>query len=135
VVLRQEHKAGEKMFVDWAGATIPVWDRHTDQAWPSALFVAALGASSYTSTEAMRDQQMESWLRHIHAFEHFHGHPGVSRSRQHQERRPYRSMRRRSSRRSSALNADRSAETCVKVSSDTRSVTLLRKDLSAPVWS
>jgi hypothetical protein len=29
VVLRQEHKAGEKMFVDWAGATIPVYDRHT----------------------------------------------------------------------------------------------------------
>ena len=28
VVLRQEHKAGEKMFVDWAGATIPVYDRH-----------------------------------------------------------------------------------------------------------
>ncbi len=28
VVLRQEHKAGEKMFVDWAGSTIPVYDRH-----------------------------------------------------------------------------------------------------------
>ena len=36
VVLRQEHKAGEKMFVDWAGATIPVYDRHTGQAWPGA---------------------------------------------------------------------------------------------------
>src|SRR5438309_4781887 len=48
VVLRQEHKAGEKMFVDWAGATIPVCDRHSGQAWPASLFVAALGASSYT---------------------------------------------------------------------------------------
>ena len=48
VVLRQEHKAGEKMFVDWAGATIPVYDRHTGQAWQAPLFVAALGASSYT---------------------------------------------------------------------------------------
>src|SRR5205807_6888995 len=45
VVLRQEHKAGEKMFVDWAGATIPVYDRHSGQAWPASLFVAALGAS------------------------------------------------------------------------------------------
>jgi len=63
LVLRQEHKAGEKMFVDWAGATIPVWDRHTGVAWQSALFVAALGASSYTWAEATRDQQMESWLR------------------------------------------------------------------------
>jgi transposase len=48
VVLRQEYKAGEKMFVDWAGATIPVYDRHTGHPWPSPLFVAALGASSYT---------------------------------------------------------------------------------------
>jgi transposase len=48
VVLRQEHKAGEKMFVDWAGATIPVYDRQTGIAWQAPLFVAALGASSYT---------------------------------------------------------------------------------------
>src|SRR5229473_1065598 len=34
VVLRQEHKAGEKMFVDWAGATIPVFDAMNGQAWP-----------------------------------------------------------------------------------------------------
>jgi transposase len=62
VVLRQEHKAGEKMFVDWAGATIPVYDRHPGLPWQAALFVAALGASSYTWAEATRDQQMESWL-------------------------------------------------------------------------
>src|SRR5947209_15425425 len=41
VVLRQEHKAGEKMFVDWAGATIPVYDPHTGQPWPAPLFVPA----------------------------------------------------------------------------------------------
>jgi transposase len=76
VVLRQEYKAGEKMFVDWAGATIPVYDRHTGEAWPAQLFVATLGASSYTWAEAARDQQMEAWLRcHVHAFEHFQGIP------------------------------------------------------------
>jgi transposase len=76
VVLRQEHKAGEKMFVDWAGATIPVYDRHTGEAWQAPLFVATLGASSYAWCEATRDQQMESWLRtHVHAFEHFGGAP------------------------------------------------------------
>jgi len=48
VVLRQEHKAGEKMFVDWAGATIPVYDATTGQAWLASLFVSVLGASSYT---------------------------------------------------------------------------------------
>jgi len=78
VVLRQEHKAGEKMFVDWAGATIPVYDRHSGQAWQAPLFVATLGASSYTYAEATRDQQMESWLRaHVHAFEHCHGIPAL----------------------------------------------------------
>src|SRR5258708_40158559 len=79
VVLRQEHKAGEKMFVDWAGATIPVYDRRTGLPWQAPLFVAALGASSYTWAEATRDQQMESWLRcHVHAFEHFHGIPPLA---------------------------------------------------------
>ena len=79
VVLRQEHKAGEKMFVDWAGATIPVYDRHTGVAWPASLFVAALGASSYTWAEATRDQQMEAWLKcHVHAFEYFQGIPQLA---------------------------------------------------------
>src|SRR5438445_164990 len=55
VVLRQEHKAGEKMFVDWAGATIPVYDATTGQAWPASLFVSVLGASSYTYAEATRE--------------------------------------------------------------------------------
>lgn len=79
VVLRQEHKAGEKMFVDWAGATIPVYDRITGQASPAPLFVATLGASSYTFAEATRDQQMESWLRaHVHAFEYWGGIPALA---------------------------------------------------------
>jgi len=43
VVLRQEHKAGEKMFIDWAGATIPVYDVTTGEAWPAFLFVAMFG--------------------------------------------------------------------------------------------
>jgi transposase len=79
VVLRQEHKAGERMFVDWAGATIPVHDRHTGHPWQASLFVAALGASSYTWAEATRDQQMEAWLKaHVHAFEHFQGIPELA---------------------------------------------------------
>jgi transposase len=79
VVLRQEHTAGEKMFVDWAGATIPVYDPHTGQAWQAPLFVATLGASSYTFAGCTRDQQMESWLRmHVRAFEHFGGIPALT---------------------------------------------------------
>jgi transposase len=62
VVLRQEYKAGERLFVDWAGPTIPVHDRATGEVWQAPLFVAALGKSSYTYAEAMHDQQLSSWL-------------------------------------------------------------------------
>jgi transposase len=76
VVLRQEHKAGEKMFVDWAGATLPIQDRSSGQVRPAPLFVAVLGASSYTYAEAARDQQLEAWIQvHIHALEFFGGTP------------------------------------------------------------
>ncbi|MGA8528323.1 MAG: IS21 family transposase [Acidobacteriaceae bacterium] len=76
VVMRQEHKAGEKAFVDWAGATMPIYDRETGEVSQAPLFVAALGASSYTWAEVTRDQQMESWLlAHMHALEHWGGVP------------------------------------------------------------
>lgn len=79
VVLRQEHKAGEKMFVDWAGATIPVYDATTGEAWPASLFVSVLGASSYTYAEATRDQQLEAWIQaHIHTLEFFGGVPTLA---------------------------------------------------------
>jgi transposase len=76
VVLRQDHAAGEKMFVDWAGATIPIHDRSSSHASAAPLFVAVLGASSYTYAELTSDQQMEAWLQaHIHALEFFGGAP------------------------------------------------------------
>src|SRR5213595_58553 len=62
VVLRQVHKPGEKGFVDWAGATIPVHDPLTGEAWPASLFVMVLGTSSYTYAEATRDQQLSAWI-------------------------------------------------------------------------
>ena len=76
VVLRQEYKAGEKGFVDWAGATIPVHDPISGEIWQASLFVLVLGASSYTYAEATRDQQLTAWISaHIHAFEYFGGVP------------------------------------------------------------
>jgi len=76
VVLRQEHQPGEKAFVDWAGATIPVHDPVSGEIWPASLFVMVLGASSYTYAEATRDQQLTAWLSsHMHAFEYFGGVP------------------------------------------------------------
>jgi transposase len=76
VVLRQEHQPGEKGFVDWAGATIPMHDPVTGEVWPAPLFVMVLGSSSYTYAEATGDQQLAAWISaHIHAFEYFSGVP------------------------------------------------------------
>ena len=75
VVLRQEHRPGEKLFVDWAGATIPI--HGADSAIIKApLFVSALGVSSYTYAELTPNQQMEHWLKvQMHAFEFYGGCP------------------------------------------------------------
>ncbi len=75
VVLRQEHRAGEKLFLDWAGATIPI--HHRDgSVHPAPLFVCALGVSSYTYAEATTDQQMASWLKvQMNALEFYGGCP------------------------------------------------------------
>jgi transposase len=40
VVLRQEHHAGEKMFVDWAGDTVPIHERESGETAPASIFVA-----------------------------------------------------------------------------------------------
>ena len=61
VVLRQDYKAGEKLFVDWAGPTIPIYPPTGDRS-QAHLFVAVLGASSYTYAEATADEQMINWL-------------------------------------------------------------------------
>jgi len=72
--LRQEYRAGERTFVDYAGVTIPIFDRITGQSEPSQLFVATLGASNYTFAEATMTQQLEDWISsHVRAFEFFGG--------------------------------------------------------------
>lgn len=72
--LRQEHLAGERMFVDYAGVTIPIWDPATGESEPTQLFVAALGASNYTYAEATMSQQLEDWIgSHVRSFEYFGG--------------------------------------------------------------
>jgi transposase len=74
VVMRQEHRAGEKLFVDYAGQTMPVIDPETGEVRELSVFVAVLGASNYTYAEVHEDQTLASWIRgHIHAFEFFRG--------------------------------------------------------------
>jgi transposase len=62
VVLRHEHKAGEKLFVDYAGDTIAVHDPQGGPARQASIFVAVLGPSNYTYAEATWSQGLEDWL-------------------------------------------------------------------------
>lgn len=74
--MRQEHRAGEKLFVDWAGAKIPIHHREIGEVDSASLFVAMMGASSYTF--ALRDAESESAQLddcHVRAFEFLEGVP------------------------------------------------------------
>lgn len=74
IVLRQEHKAGEKMFVDHAGPTVPVVDPKTGVVQEASIFVAVLGASNYTFCEAVWKRDLPSWIgSHTRAVEFFKG--------------------------------------------------------------
>jgi transposase len=54
--MRLNHKAGEKMFVDYTGQKMPVIDSKTGEVREAEIFVAVLGASSYTYAEAQWHQ-------------------------------------------------------------------------------
>jgi transposase len=78
VVMRQEHRAGEKLFVDYAGDTIAVQDPAGGPARRAQIFVAVLGASNYTFAEATWTQGLADWIgSHIRAFEFFGGVPEI----------------------------------------------------------
>jgi transposase len=49
--MRHNHRAREKTFIDYAGQTIPITDPVTGEVWQAQLFIAVLGASSYTYAE------------------------------------------------------------------------------------
>lgn len=75
-VMRQEHKAGEKLFVDYAGLTLAITDPQTGEVRDAQVFVATLGASNYTYAEATWTQSLEDWLgSHRRALEFFGGSP------------------------------------------------------------
>ncbi len=76
LVLRQDYRGGEKLFVDHAGQTIPITDRHSGQIREAYLFVAVLGASNYTYTEATDRRDLAAWIgSHVRALEFMGGVP------------------------------------------------------------
>ena len=72
--MRQNHKAGEKLFVDYAGDTVPITDPETGEIWQAQVFVAVQGASSYTYAEAQPSQELPHWINgHVRAMAYFGG--------------------------------------------------------------
>jgi transposase len=62
ISMRQVHRAGEKLFADYAGPTVPIIDASTGEITPVSIFVACLGASNYTFACATPGQTQADWL-------------------------------------------------------------------------
>ena len=76
--LRQHHEAGEKLFIDHCGPTVGVIDRHTGELRQAQIFVAVLGASSYTFAEATWTQSLPDWIgSNQRALQYFGGVPAL----------------------------------------------------------
>lgn len=76
--MRQIHLAGEKLFVDYSGATVPVVNPDTGEIRCAEIFVAILGASNYTFAMASWTQRKADWIdAHVKAFEFFGGVPEI----------------------------------------------------------
>lgn len=68
--MRQVHRAGEKLFLDYSGATVPIIDAGTGELRTAQIFVAVLGASNYTYAEASWTQSLPDWIgSHLRTFE------------------------------------------------------------------
>ena len=74
--MRQVHKAGEKLFVDYAGQTVPIVCGETGGIIHAQIFIAVMGASNYIFAEATRSQKLADWTgSHVRAFEFLGGVP------------------------------------------------------------
>jgi transposase len=76
--MRQQHKAGEKLFVDYAGKTMPIVWQVTGEVRFAEIFVAVMGASNYTFCEATWSQKLPDWIgSHVRAFDFLGGVPEI----------------------------------------------------------
>jgi transposase len=74
--MRQAHPAGERMFVDYAGQTIELVDGRSGEIRDAQVFVAVMGASSYTYAEASWTQTLPDWIgAHVRALAFMGGVP------------------------------------------------------------
>ena len=76
--MRQSHRAGERMFIDYSGKKLHLVDPNSGEVTTVELFVAVLGASNYTYAEATMSQSLPDWIAsNTRALEFFGGVPEV----------------------------------------------------------
>lgn len=76
--MRQVHKAGEKLFIDYCGPTMKIINPDTGKVSTAQIFVATMGASSYTYAEATWSQGLEDWvMSHVRCFDYLGGTPEI----------------------------------------------------------
>jgi len=76
--MRQTHVAGEKLFVDYAGQTVPVIDAASGEVRRAHVFVAVWGASNFTYAEATWSETKRDWISaHVNAFAYAAGVPAL----------------------------------------------------------
>ncbi|MEA3346822.1 MAG: IS21 family transposase [Candidatus Auribacterota bacterium] len=76
VTLHIEHRAGDKMFADFAGTKMSIVDRKTGKEKELEIFAASLGASQLTYVEAVESQKKEDWIKvNENALRYFGGVP------------------------------------------------------------
>jgi len=76
--MRQTHLAGEKLFVDYSGLTMPIYNQRTGEIEYAQIFVAVLGASGYTFVHATHSQKQEDFIySHVMCYNFFGGVPRV----------------------------------------------------------
>jgi transposase len=86
--MRQHHAAGEKVFVDYSGKTVPIVDQRSGEIRPAQIFAGVLGASNYTYAEASWTQSSPGWIgAHVSMFAFFLGLPAARGARQSEGRR------------------------------------------------
>lgn len=77
-VMRQRHQAGEKLFIDYAGQTVPIIEPETGEVKQAQIFVGVLGASNYTYVEAHSSQTLPNWIgAHVRLLAFLGGVPEV----------------------------------------------------------
>lgn len=76
--MHQRHFAGEKLFVDYAGRTVPIYGVRGEEAFRAHLFVSAMGASGCAYAEATRSESLPDWLAsHVRALQFYGACPSI----------------------------------------------------------